>query len=62
MTDSNKQAVVKVHETKTGAEAIVPAGTVAYVKDKGAVDISDMRRNDEMDAEGNLHITYTKEN
>lgn len=54
------QVVVEVKKTETGAEAIVPAGTKIYKK-QSAVDTSDMRRSDEMDAEGNLHITYTKE-
>jgi hypothetical protein len=61
MAVPDKQVVVEVYVTDTGAVAVVPAGTVVYVKDKGAVDISDMRRSDKMDAEGNLHITYTKE-
>lgn len=56
-----KQVVVKVNKTKTGAEAVVPAGTKIYQKES-TVDTSNMRRSDKMDNEGNLHITYTKEN
>lgn len=55
-----KKVVVVVTETETGAKAVVPAGTEIYQK-QSDVDTSDMRRSDEMDAEGNLHITYTKE-
>ncbi len=61
MAVPDKQVVVEINETDTGAVAVVPAGTVVYVKDTGKVDITDMRRSDEMDKEGNLHITYTKE-